>query len=271
VTTATYDAMLALDIDGTLVAHDGRISPEAGQAIRKLDRSGVCVVLATGRSAIATIPVFHQIGLASIAVCSNGAVTAQVDPSRQPALRVLESKSLRPGSILDRLRARLPDISVAVEGTWLGFRVSEEFPPGELMGAQITLPWSELGRHDAIRITVRQPGGTASHIMDCLDELGIEGAGYDVLGRAWVDITPPGTSKASALEALRQNLNIAPQKTVACGDHLNDIEMLAWAHHSAAMGHAPSAVKEVADQILPGIAANGLTVLLDSLLAAQPY
>lgn len=49
------------------------------------------------------------------------------------------------------------------------------------------------------------------------------------------------------LERLRAKLGVQASETLAVGDGINDLEMLAWAAHGVAMGHSPAQVLAAAD------------------------
>ena len=55
--------LVALDIDGTVLHGDGSISDAVIGQVRRLDAAGHQVMLATGRSSAATIPVVEQLGI----------------------------------------------------------------------------------------------------------------------------------------------------------------------------------------------------------------
>lgn len=58
--------LVALDIDGTVLHGDGSISDAVIGQVRRLDAAGhqvIQVMLATGRSSAATIPVVEQLGI----------------------------------------------------------------------------------------------------------------------------------------------------------------------------------------------------------------
>ena len=67
-----YDAIL-LDLDGTLVDAKDAVHPRTLEALRAADAAGVTVMVATGRSETATIPVLETLGLEGPAVVFNGA------------------------------------------------------------------------------------------------------------------------------------------------------------------------------------------------------
>ncbi|MBB5802969.1 hydroxymethylpyrimidine pyrophosphatase-like HAD family hydrolase [Saccharothrix ecbatanensis] len=257
--------LVCLDIDGTIADSNGTVSGAVATAIRELSDRGTHIVLATGRSLVATVPVFDQLDIDGYAVCSNGALTARVTgPSRRAD--VIEVVTFDSAALLGRLGALIPDASVAVEGSWLGFRVNREFPPGDLMGPSEVVGWARLATLDAIRVTIRAANGVAEELMTLLRELGVHSAGYDVLGRGWVDITPPGVSKATALENVRRLLGVEAEATYACGDQLNDMEMLSWAAHSVAMGGSPPGLQAVAGRVGGSVEDDGVLALLGPLL-----
>jgi len=55
---------------------------------------------------------------------------------------------------------------------------------------------------------------------------------------------------------------VPASETLAVGDGINDLEMLAWAAHGVAMGHSPALVLAAADQICPPGADDGLATAL---------
>jgi hydroxymethylpyrimidine pyrophosphatase-like HAD family hydrolase len=73
-------------------------------------------------------------------------------------------------------------------------------------------------------------------------------------------------TKASALEVLRERLEVAGSSTLAVGDGGNDLDMLAWADVGVAMGVADPRVLRVADAWTDEVSADGLVRVLRSLL-----
>ena len=56
-------ALIALDLDGTLLDDDQRVTPRGRAAIEKLTERGVHVVLATGRPTRMTRAFVHELGI----------------------------------------------------------------------------------------------------------------------------------------------------------------------------------------------------------------
>ncbi|MGW5238324.1 HAD family hydrolase [Monashia sp. NPDC004114] len=257
--------MLALDLDGTTLNHMGELSPRVSEAVRALP-DDVEVVVATGRSIIATTPVLKDLDLRhGFAVCSNGAVTLALDPETPEGYTIIDTVTFDPKGVLEKMRVALPDAIVAVEELGVGFKVSRPFPEGELMGESRVVSWEELVEHPVTRVTLRQPEASAEEFMELVERAGLHEVSYAVGWSAWLDINPEGVSKASALELVRRRLHVEPIHTVACGDQRNDMEMLHWAAWGVAMGNAPTEVQAVADEVTGHVDDDGLVPILEAI------
>lgn len=271
--TPGADTLIALDIDGTILGHDGSLSSEVAEIVDRLVSDDTHVVLSTGRSLTAVLPVISQLGLTSgWAVCSNGAVTIRYgggpgEPGDPVSYRVEDLITFDPEPALRKLREHVPDALYAVEVLGEGFMVTEPFPLGELTGRQEVVPFEELCRSAASRVTVRAPDLTAEDFHELVDRTGLHGVSYAVGWTAWLDLSPEGVSKASALEVVRQRLSVSPADTLAAGDGRNDIEMLGWAGYGIAMGDADETTRAAADYVTGSVADDGLVPVLRSLYA----
>ena len=75
--------LVALDLDGTLVAPDGSVPVDVAEAVQAASAAGAHVVLATGRGWHATRWLHDLLDLpAGPHVCSNGAVVVEYPPQR---------------------------------------------------------------------------------------------------------------------------------------------------------------------------------------------
>ncbi|HVD23825.1 MAG TPA: HAD family hydrolase [Lapillicoccus sp.] len=259
--------LVALDLDGTTIDHVGALSSAVRDAVSDVVDAGHHLVISTGRSIVATLPIVEMLGLErGYAVCSNGAVTLVLDPERPSGYRIVDTVTFDPRPVLTMLRDVIPDALVAVEDLGVGFKVSGPFPDGELGGEQVVVDWEELVAHPATRVTLRRPEASSEEFMEQVEHAGLHGVSYAVGWTAWLDINPEGVSKGSALELVRRTLRVEPGDTVAIGDQRNDIEMLHWAARGVAMGQAPDEVKDAADEVTGTVEEDGLVPVLRSLL-----
>lgn len=258
--------MVCLDLDGTTIDYASVLHPPVRDAVLATSAAGHTVVIATGRTLMATLPLARELGLTTgYLVCSNGAVVLRLDPALPGGHEIVEEVTFDPAPALALLREHLPGAFVAAEVVGQGHRISEGFPRDLLQGELTLASWEELGAEPVTRLTFHDPGGTEEDFLEALDGLGLHGVNYSVGYTAWLDLAPEGVTKASALEGVRRVLGMEPGRTVAVGDQRNDLEMLDWAARGVAMGQAPAEVLEAADEVTGTVDEHGLAQLLRTL------
>ncbi len=251
--------LVALDIDGTVVDRDGELPAEVGQAVHRVLAAGVPVVLATGRSWHGTQPVFDALGLPpGPAVSSNGAVTVSYPP-----LEIIQRVTFDPSQVIDRVLELAPRALVAVEEVGRGYRLTSEFPPGDLTGEMIYEGLDQLRSRPVTRVIIRDPCSDDTDFIRLAEQLGLHGVSYFIGWSAWLDIAPPGVNKSTALATIIQGLGISPADVLALGDGRNDVEMLSWAGRGVALGDAPVEVQQIADAVTDTFDAGGTVAELD--------
>ncbi|GFZ85829.1 HAD family hydrolase [Nesterenkonia alkaliphila] len=267
--------MVCLDVDGTIVNHDGHMSDAVKQAGRAVVADGHTVVIATGRSLQATLPIIETFGIThGYAVCSNGGVTLRIDarPPEEGGLEdgfeVIDQQVFDPAPALKALNERLSTARFAIETSAGHFIATERFE--DLTFGLVPEPVSmkQMKRAEAVRLVVNSDDATAHEFARAVRDIGLQGVSYSVGWSAWIDITADGVTKAFSLETLRKKLGAPKEVTVACGDGRNDMEMLQWAHRGVAMGQAAPEVKEVADEVTGTVDEDGLVDVLYSILEA---
>ena len=259
--------LVALDIDGTLVRSDGSISGRVRAAVQALLESQTLVILATGRSIAGALPVLHELGITTgPLVTSNGAVCARVDPALPGGHEATDVVTFDPAPALRLLRGYLPGGLFAVERAGEGLLVSSPFPDGELLEPVTVVDFDVLCEAPASRVTVRDLVLGSDDIRTVVARSGLADVTYAIGWTAWLDLTPPGVTKASGLEILRERLEIPPEATLAVGDGHNDLAMLRWARLGVAMGGSGADVMAAADAVTGHVDDDGLAGVLESLL-----
>ncbi|MET3369759.1 UNVERIFIED_CONTAM: Cof subfamily protein (haloacid dehalogenase superfamily) [Jeotgalibacillus campisalis] len=259
--------MIALDVDGTLVDHDGHMSPAVRSAAQAVVASGHNVMIATGRSLNATLPIIQQIGLErGYAVCCNGGVTLRLNPSLEKGYEIIHKATFDPAPALKALRERLPNAKYALEDEDGNFLSTERFQDASFGVESIGVDFQTMLDSTAVRVVVFSSENTSDEFNEAIRHIGLSGVTYSVGWTAWLDIAAEGVTKASALEALRHKLGTDLANTVAVGDGRNDIEMLTWAGRGVAMGQAPDEVIAVADEVTASVLDDGAAQVLRSLL-----
>ncbi|MDO5633507.1 MAG: HAD family hydrolase [Micrococcus sp.] len=259
--------LVCLDVDGTIVDHDGHLHEPVREAIARVLAAGHHVVIATGRSRAATLPVAEALGIETgFMVCSNGGVTLRLDPSLEDGFEVTDLRTFDPRSVLTQLRERLPTAKYAIELPDGSFLSTERFQDMSFGVSAEGTSFDELMSTTAVRLVVFSTDSSAEEFGRAVEGIGLSGVTYSVGWTAWLDVAAAGVTKASGLEALRTLLKVDVADTVAVGDGRNDIEMLRWAGRGVAMGQAPEEVKEAADEVTGGVDEHGLADVLRSLV-----
>jgi Cof subfamily protein (haloacid dehalogenase superfamily) len=266
-TKTSNKLMVALDVDGTLVDHDGHMSPGVREAAQAVVAAGHEVLIATGRSKNATLPIIEQIGIdRGYAVCCNGGVTLRLDPRLADGYEVIHRATFDPAPALRALRELLPSAKYALEDHEGNFLSTERFQDASFGVEAIGVEFHTMLEATAVRVVVFSTENTPEEFKQAIKHVGLAGVTYSVGWTAWLDIAAAGVTKASALEQLRSRLEIESHLTVAIGDGRNDIEMLTWAGRGVAMGQAPEEVIAAADEVTHSVFDDGAAHVLRSLL-----
>lgn len=257
--------LLATDLDGTALRHGGTVSPTVRAALDRARDAGVTVVAATGRPPRFTQRAAHELGITGYAVCSNGGVTYHVSEERLVDVQPLGG-SMR--TTVEQLRAAVPGVAFAAE--WeLTFAFESAFeaaipvrpddPP--LVGDILDVDSPTVHKLLAVHPDLEGPD-LWERAVEALDG----GASASHSGLGFVEIAAPGVDKATGLARLCERLGIDPALTAAVGDNVNDLEMLAWAGRSFAMGGSVETVIEAADEVVADAEGDGVAEVVQRLL-----
>jgi 5-amino-6-(5-phospho-D-ribitylamino)uracil phosphatase len=245
--------LVALDIDGTVVDHDGALPEAVRKAVGRVLDADVPVVLATGRSWHGTRPVFDELGLPpGHSVASNGAVVVSYPPQE-----IRKAVTFDPREVIKKVVQFAPGTLIAVEEIGRGYRLNGHFPGGDLTGEMVIESIEQLSARPVTRIILRDPDRSDEDFTSLARHLGLQGVTYFVGWSAWLDIAPLGVNKASGLQDVADDLGVDPTDVLAFGDGRNDIEMLRWAGRGVAIGDAPEDVQQAADVVTDTFADGG--------------
>lgn len=261
--------LIAIDLDGTLLGKDGKISEANQEAIRKRQAKGDIVAFCSGRSLhdMQTIAEVSNLDVAFI--CGNGSLTSVNG-------EIIRSQILA-GDKLKELMAEVSKAELYFEiYTNKGVYVEKNRQPilekekQELFDA----PEEREGADTIIQLQQKQYGLVqvddylAAGVLDLepykLFILTFRRQELEKLEDKWKDradislttsgyqkleIAHPDASKGNALAELAKYYNVSKENTIAIGDNFNDISMFQYAGTAIAMQNAEPDVKEYADHI----------------------
>jgi Cof subfamily protein (haloacid dehalogenase superfamily) len=256
--------LAAIDLDGTLLRSDGRVSARTRDALASARAHGVTIVFVSARHPAAVAEVARDAGVGGFAICSNGATVFDLDRGRIVRERALASEVA--AKLVRALRERAPGVRFGVESREeLAFE--PEFsawdwrPPEGTRFADAL----ELVAGTVTRLIVRHDAYELEVLAALARELAGESASVVVPGEWTVELSAAGVNKAAALAELCDERGVDAADVVAFGDFLNDLPMLAWAGRSVAVANAHPDVIAEADEVTASNDEDGVAVVLERL------
>jgi Cof subfamily protein (haloacid dehalogenase superfamily) len=264
--------LVASDIDGTILGHDGKISERTVRAFHACREAGVELVFVTGRPPRWLHPLEEQLGHTGTVICSNGAVVWDLEDNRLVSARALSKDAvLEIRRIIKQLR---PAALFAAE-TLTGFHLEPGFienGSSELLAEFAPAPLADtLTPDDAVvkfLAIVRE--GTADEFLAAVSPAvaHLASATHSAPTVAMLELSFPGVNKAVTLAEYAKSLGIDAADVVAFGDMPNDIEMLRWAGHGYAMASGHPEAIAAAGQQAPHFDDDGVAQVLEARLVA---
>jgi Cof subfamily protein (haloacid dehalogenase superfamily) len=266
----TLPALIASDVDGTLLNDDEEVTERTRAAVGAAVASGATFVLATGRPPRWIAPVVDALGFAPIAVCANGAVV--YDPATD---RVVSARTLTPdalGELAEIATRVIPGAGLAVER--IGASAHDAATPQFVSSPGYEHAWlnpdnTEVSLEDllsapAVKLLIRKAGARSDDMAAALVEhVGVEGDITYSTNNGLIEVVPLGISKATGVEQVARPLGVAPDEVVAFGDMPNDVPMLLWAGHGVAMGNAHPDALAAANEVTASNTNDGLARVLE--------
>lgn len=242
--------LIALDVDGTLLTDDQKLTENTCQSIREANNAGARIVLCTGRSPVNAIPVFRKLGLEGVLITQNGAVIVETTgpelvhqytfniTDAAPIVEYCRESSLHfdTCTALDIYTERMDDRATAMYEKYALFPTSvEDVLTLEHPVVKFTLFGSRAQMDQAERVLTKTDMPANIQLLRSDDEC--------------IDVVAAGVSKGTALKRLAAHWNIHPSEIIAMGNYFNDVEMLRFAGLGIAMDNAPELVKLAADAV----------------------
>ncbi|MBV8147926.1 MAG: HAD hydrolase family protein [Candidatus Eremiobacteraeota bacterium] len=234
--------LIALDLDGTLLDRNDRLSARNRQAVEAALHAGVRVVLVTGRGTDVPARLVRELKLNLPAICAHGALT----------------KDFLSGRTLGHIPVPLVEAVAMIEYAEcndldLAIYSGERFH--RLHGARLYMEdmkgphWREV--RSLIEVLHEAPTFLRFFGRRCVEAVQRTFSDRPLLLRHEVfgkleecAVTSIEATKHRALERLCADLRVARERVIAIGDSPNDLPMLRWAGLGVAMGNAPLVVRK---------------------------
>ncbi|HSJ37772.1 MAG TPA: Cof-type HAD-IIB family hydrolase [Planococcus sp. (in: firmicutes)] len=240
--------MIAIDLDGTLLADDLTISTDTQAAIRKSMELGVIVTIATGRMYPSAKRIALELGMDAPLITYQGALIRSATNSE-----ILRERFV-PFEIAQKL------IHVAAEKS-MHLQVYQNDTlysavENELVMAyakEVGMPYTiepdllKLAKNGFMKMLFIDQPDALDLLQEELQAVLGDQACIEKSKLHYLEVTHPEANKGSALRFLAENLGIDGSQIIGIGDNHNDTELVKSAGFGVAMGNAVPALKALAD------------------------
>ena len=267
--------LVAIDVDGTLVTSENKLSTGVVSLIREIQARGIGVTLVSGRPKLKMIPLLKELGLTLPYIGSGGAYIA--DPSNNLVILHYPLTQEETVEIVELARAaKAPIISQEPDHLYYegGIKELEQL----IAISRINITGVENSQVEILRVDdVLQACAEPTKITLCGEPdllLKIERKlrllnlpiYLTYSAPTYLEITRSGVNKGEALKIVATYLAIPLEYILVIGDSHNDLSMFEVAGMAIAMGNAPEEVKAAADLVAPSNDEDGVAWILRELV-----
>lgn len=286
--------LIAMDMDGTLLQHDDTLSLKTKQLLIELQKQGVLLVLASGRSYRRMLQYAKELemdryggwlievnGIALYDVANNQRYVKGRMPI-QDARSIMAYFQQFPVEIIGNLDAEMYDyIPEWMMAEKLAYCKKHQLPSDHpLTGGAFKFVYDARNGYPDIYY-IQKPEELVKEVNKICITYHPEiiakvekQARIDLADQYWLGLTSPkwlevmmkDVSKGHSLKKLLEQLQIDAQNVIAFGDGENDLEMLQCAGIGVAMGNALESLKQQADRITTTNDEDGIYFALKSII-----
>jgi len=281
--------LIAIDLDGTLLSEENRVTPENVEALQKAQNQGNIIMICSGRSPEDIQHVLRKHGISCPLAGSNGTIVQvngklleSISMDKENVMKIVKKLNedkisyqvytnrgiFTPSDWLERAELTMKKDNIQADDFINDiFRgIAEQIcPSGIIKQFDKSSEWfdiPDLSIQKLFLLTLN--GGTKSNVIAYLD--GISGIAITFSNLVNVEVMDQKGNKGTALKRMAEYYGIPMDDTVAIGDNFNDIPMLQSAGLSIAMENAEPLVKDMCDVMTYSNSKNGVAYAIDKYI-----
>ena len=258
--------LIVLDLDGTLLTDQQKISEKTKQTLFKAKEAGHQVMIATGRPFRASHLYYNELGLSTPIVNFNGALIhhpndTHWNPVHSPIdISVVHDvvDSIEKYQYENLIAEVMDDVFIHVEDQKMMniFKMGDpQVTIGNLKGNLTKNPTSLL---------IHAEENNVPTIRDHLEEIHAELIDHRRWGAPFhiIEIVRKGLNKAVGISLIAKEMGIPRERIIAFGDEDNDLEMIDYAGIGVAMSNGIDQLKNIANEITLSNNEDGIAKIL---------
>lgn len=266
-----YKAVLAADMDYTLLLPGEDVPPENVAAVKRLQENGIAFTIATGRSSFLVGKFAERLNITIPVITGNGG--ALFDPVERKGIMSKDFSDPKVRELLHLMTANEVNATLySVTGIYFTRCSKRRFfceDYNKDVEPSKKAPLFDLGddcwKEDNLptfnKFLLIDPPEQVSDVIFSDPDLTVISSGPSLL-----DVMPSGVAKGKALLELADYLDIPRSHTFAIGDSDNDVSMIADAEYGIAMGNACDAAKKAAAYITAAVSEMGFAKAVDEFV-----
>ncbi len=279
-TAPTY-RMIAIDLDGTLLSPEGKVTDRAKDAVHGCLSAGLLVCFATGRNWTESKTVLEAVAHYDSAVFVGGAMV--VDTKQEVTLH---RTMMHPRLAAEVCRELESDghavLALQDTGTaGVDYLITANVPldPATSQWMRVTAAkvhrvpsLADYAHEHTIRVgIVAHPDEVARVERDLTEKFGDRIMAMSIrvpsVNMTVLEVFDPAVNKWEGIMHVARKHGIDPSEIIAIGDDVNDVPMISQAGLGVAMGNARDEIKAVAKRVIGHNKDEGLAVFLEELVA----
>ena len=285
--------LVAIDLDGTMLNQYGIVTQKTKKSIKKAQENGIEIMIASGRPIDSVKTISKEIGSENYFISGNGSIIYDIKKDeiiyenvlkKQKALEII--KICEENSIFYNVYTEKEIIAKNLQYNVLYYH-KENLTKSEEDKTHVNIvediyDYIEKTDSKVLKVMICDKHQTifnaiirklkevedievleVSHMSRKIIRQGTEEIPIEYF---YTEISAKNVDKWTALEFLKEKLQISSEEIVAIGDNVNDKKMIEKSGYGIAMGQSAPQIKEIADYVTDSNVDDGVANALDKLV-----
>ncbi|MEG0774489.1 Cof-type HAD-IIB family hydrolase [Clostridium sp.] len=268
--------LVCLDMDGTLLNSEKKISEKNLLAIKRAHELGVKVAICTGRIFTSAYYYGNLIGVEAPIIASNGAYIREKDRNEVIYKAILGYENCKDILSIFEKYDIIPhfftsDTIFAEKLAYFSQYYSEankKMPKENQVEIKITTEWEKIFKENELEIIKAVAADEdLNKILRAKEEIKKLGT-LEVVSSSQnnFEVMSKEASKGRGVEILSDFYGLHPDEIICIGDNENDISMIQFAGLGVAMGNSDKSVKEIANYITSSNDEDGVARVIEEFI-----
>lgn len=285
--------LVAIDLDGTMLNQYGIVTQKTKNSIKKAQENGIEIMIASGRPIDSVKTISKEIGSENYFISGNGSIIYDIKKDKiiyenvlkkQKALEII--KICEENSIFYNVYTEKEIIAKNLQYNVLYYH-KENLTKAEEEKTHINIveniyDYIEKTEAKVLKVMICDKHQTIFNAImrklkeiDDIEVLEVSHMSRKIIRQGteeipieyfYTEISAKNVDKWTALEFLKEKLQISSEEIVAIGDNVNDKKMIEKSGYGIAMGQSAPQIKEIADYVTDSNVDDGVANALDKLL-----